>query len=481
MCRFTVALLLLCLVLFNACEGTDSSLKMGDSSESKPEPTSPAPVFEFGLGSTPMPKHTPELEPTPMPETVPPPEPVTVPKPGPRDIMDEAKFEAIDHHALSTPESAVDSVESLAAYLTEPAKNDLERVRAIYRWVTENISYDVQGYRTGNYGDLSPEGVLTSGSAVCSGYAVLFAQLANEAGIEVVEISGWAKGISYEVGEPISGQTNHAWNAVQIDGGWYFIESTWGAGYVDGSRFIRRFEEHYFLTPPEQFVYEHLPDNPDWQLLETPISKAEIAGLPHLTPVFFKNGLEIGSHAQSVVQTDYQIAITLAAPAAVLLSARLKQNNEKLPRSLVFVQREGKQYQVDAVFPAAGDYILVIFAKSEADQEQYKCALDYKIEVSEGLSGPIGFPKTYSNFQEEGVYVYTPRSGYLQSGTTQKFKLKVPRAQKVAVIIGDQWHHLTKYGELFEGNVNISKGDITVSAEFPNQTHYDGLLNYTGL
>jgi len=414
--------------------------------------------------------------------TVPTPKHTSVPEPGPRDIMDEASFEVIDHHALSAPRSVGDSIESLVAYLVGPTKNDLEKVRVIYRWITENISYDVSGYLTGNYGDLSPEGVLTRGSAVCSGYAGLFGKLAATAGLDVVEIGGWAKGISYKVGDRISGPTNHAWNAVKISDGWYLIDSTWGAGSVDGLRFVRRFEEHYFLTPPNEFIYDHFPENSDWQMLKNPVSRQDFAEMLYLRPAFFRNGLEIGNRAQSTVQTEYQIAITLAAPAGVLLSAEVEQDARKLPRSLVFVQREGKQYQINAVFPFAGDYILRVFVKNEADKgNEYSWALDYAIKANEGLPGSIGFPETYGNFQAEQVYLYTPKTRYLQSGTIQNFKLIVPRAEKVAIIMGEQWIQLQKTGDLFEGNASIVQGEIRVSAQFPNEAIYWALLNYTGL
>ncbi len=69
-------------------------------------------------------------------------------------------YKEIDMHALNAPESKMESIESLASYLIEPAKNDREKARAIYRWVTENIDYDVQGLLKGSYGNTSPKGVL---------------------------------------------------------------------------------------------------------------------------------------------------------------------------------------------------------------------------------------------------------------------------------------------------------------------------------
>ncbi|MBN2031030.1 hypothetical protein JW824_12400 [bacterium] len=402
------------------------------------------------------------------------------PQPGSRIRIDEARFADIDRHALRAPQSVRHSVERLAAYLTEPCRNDLEKVRSIYRWITENISYDVEGYRSGNYGDLSPESVLSSGSAVCSGYTGLFGMLADASGIEVIEISGWAKGIGYEAGDPILGPTNHAWNAVKIGDGWYLIDSTWGAGSSDGIRFVRQFEEHYFLTPPEQFIFDHLPEDPSWQLLEYPLSESQFVHLPHVKSHFFRNGLEIVSHFQSVVETDHQISIALQTSLDLSLSARLIRNGQSLDQSLTFTQRtENSQYQINALFPAPSDYILRIFVRPIEENGPYWQAIDYKIKVGRGMPGPIGFPEIMGAFAKYGVTLHAPRSGYLKIGEVEPFILYVPKARKVAVIMGDSWFHLKENNGFFEGNVKVQEGEIRVCAEFLREGQYECLLQYT--
>ena len=71
-------------------------------------------------------------------------------------------YQRIDTHVLQTPNQMETSVQTLAAYLVKPARNEHEKIRAIFRWVTENIAYDIDGYFSGQYGDLSPDGVLKS-------------------------------------------------------------------------------------------------------------------------------------------------------------------------------------------------------------------------------------------------------------------------------------------------------------------------------
>lgn len=56
-------------------------------------------------------------------------------------------YELIDQYVLkeNPPASVKKSVKELATFLTAPSTNDREKARAIYRWITENINYDVEG------------------------------------------------------------------------------------------------------------------------------------------------------------------------------------------------------------------------------------------------------------------------------------------------------------------------------------------------
>ncbi|MDD1733092.1 MAG: hypothetical protein LUQ53_03875, partial [Methanothrix sp.] len=49
------------------------------------------------------------------------------------DALQNYSYDEIDAHALAAPASAVVSMSSLAAYWIEPAENDRERARAIFR------------------------------------------------------------------------------------------------------------------------------------------------------------------------------------------------------------------------------------------------------------------------------------------------------------------------------------------------------------
>jgi len=68
---------------------------------------------------------------------------------------------------------------------------------------------------------------------VCSGYASLFKQMADIAGLECQVIMGYAKGYNYSYDITKLPADNHAWISIKIDDKWYLADPTWGAGYID--------------------------------------------------------------------------------------------------------------------------------------------------------------------------------------------------------------------------------------------------------
>ena len=183
-------------------------------------------------------------------------------------------FDTIDQHARSAPARVTHDVTELAAYLVKPAKNDLEKVRSFYVWIAENIAYDVRAfthYNPNRYQKVAPNEVLKRRKAVCQGYAELFQALCQLHGIPCYLIPGYSKGLA--TSNQDFTQADHAWNAVKIDNQWQLLDVTWGSGGLNRQlTFVKQFNESYFLAPPEDFVRDHLPLDPIWQLLECPIS-----------------------------------------------------------------------------------------------------------------------------------------------------------------------------------------------------------------
>jgi tetratricopeptide (TPR) repeat protein len=234
----------------------------------------------------------------------------------------EHDFRAIDRHALKAPPLVEDSVESLAEYLVRPAKNDLEKTRAIFRWMTDRIAYNAEGFFKKELGDNSPAAVLKSRKAVCQGYSELFEAIGKKAGLDVVLVTGDAK-------SPFAAGGGHAWNAVKIDDKYRLLDSTWGAGYVDGKeqKFIKEFKEYYFLVPAESLIFSHMPRDPKWQLLDKPVTGEEFSKWRDVGGPLLMCGaspIEIRKHLGEKPDFPFVKSYTMAGTRVVLKKAPLQ-------------------------------------------------------------------------------------------------------------------------------------------------------------
>jgi hypothetical protein len=184
-------------------------------------------------------------------------------------------FSAVDKHASKFPRQQVKSLDELANDLTAPFPSITDKARAIFVWLHHNIVYDTESFFSGNLKASTGSSTLSSGRAVCEGYAGLFYDLASRSGVEAKVVSGFGKGYGYSYspgGTLPKFESNHAWNAVRLDSGeWHLVDACWGAGQVDASKtFKKNFNPVYFCCSNDEFGRNHFPENMEMQLLHTP-------------------------------------------------------------------------------------------------------------------------------------------------------------------------------------------------------------------
>ncbi|MDB5252794.1 MAG: hypothetical protein JWP27_1963 [Flaviaesturariibacter sp.] len=222
-------------------------------------------------------------------------------------------------------DDAVESVtartpDSLAVRLTSRYSTDREKVRAIFRWVSGHITYDMDHFdraaRLARYKASRPDttyegrslneriayGVLKRRKAVCDGYARLFQSLCETAGIRCIMITGYARSEGDHVNTPFV--ANHSWNAVYIDSSWQLLDATWASGYVvsNTDSFVASFDESYFLTPPSVFIRNHYPEDLEWTLLTNPPALPEFDQAPYRPAAFLKYRIASYSPGTGVIE-----------------------------------------------------------------------------------------------------------------------------------------------------------------------------------
>ncbi len=164
--------------------------------------------------------------------------------------------------------------------------NDVEKFRAIYTWVCQNIESDYA--LSVEYGRMRDKYVSnpaewkkwnkkfskrvfqkmqTENRTICTGYVWLVSQMALAAGIECRIVDGYGR--TSKVNTRIPGVPNHSWNAVKLNGKWYLCDPTWSSGSIDGTskEAIQRYDDAYFLAEPSQFIRDHYPLDTAWILM----------------------------------------------------------------------------------------------------------------------------------------------------------------------------------------------------------------------
>jgi hypothetical protein len=277
-------------------------------------------------------------------------------------------------------------VESLAAYLASGTRNDREKARAAYRWIVENIEYDVSSLRSGRFRteQVTPQMVLDRRRAVCDGYARLFEALGVAMGLDVRRVEGDASSPGSPAGSSTPRSKSHAWNAVRINGKWMLLDSTWGAGYTNEDRFVRRIDDYYFLTPPRHLIATHFPDDSSWQLLSPPVSRSALASAPWRWSRFFKYNMELASHAQRSIAAGSVLEVTLRHDRGATLFAEVSDGASVIEHDRVTVVDGGDRSTIRISFPRAGRYRLDVLAKAREDKGGYRSAVSYAVVAASG-------------------------------------------------------------------------------------------------
>lgn len=124
----------------------------------------------------------------------------------------------------------LNEIQKISDEICEGIDSDYEKLRAISRWVSDNIYYDHPAYSNGAPQEcLSLEYMLDNRSSICGGYSNMTSALCAAQGIRCLNISGMAinNGKCYLQNEQGG---FHEWNVAEIDGRQIIVDSGWNSG-----------------------------------------------------------------------------------------------------------------------------------------------------------------------------------------------------------------------------------------------------------
>ena len=110
-------------------------------------------------------------------------------------------------------QEATKKLDEVIKSLNLDGKSDYDKFKAVTNWIVSNVRYD-EDNETKYQHDLT--GAVLDGLAVCDGYAGTFYYMANAVGLNAL----------FEDGITNSNRIRHAWNLVEIDGTYYYVDPT---------------------------------------------------------------------------------------------------------------------------------------------------------------------------------------------------------------------------------------------------------------
>jgi len=292
-------------------------------------------------------------------------------------------FEEVDATAIKIASADPDNYTELVRDLTQPFFSDIDKARAIFRYMTERefeqLSWFLYYPKAENKRG-APTNLFRSVEFGIESKAYLFKRLCSYAGLHSLVIKGYCKGKDYIPGEKfVDNRYRCAWNAVFVAGEWRIVQVNWATMQVNlkATRETKKmYQDHYFLADADKFIFEFFPIKAEMQFLLHPITMDEFENLPLLRSTFFQHGLRLSRSEgliNAVVRTDEAGKTKLYFKSESNLSYHYTLTNRKTGGSSVKIGRTkfplnrfAMMYMIDheAIFdmflPAPGEFILDI-------------------------------------------------------------------------------------------------------------------------
>jgi len=172
-------------------------------------------------------------------------------------------------------------IDSILEKIIKPYMNDDEKVKVVHDYIVLNGKYDTTLHFYSDY-DL-----LTEGTSVCNGYALLTYNMLNKLNIPVKLVNGTGNG------------QLHIWNMVKLGDYWFHLDTTWDDPLPDNNTISY---DYYMLTEKEILTDHTISEDTD-------IPKATLRYYDYLKELSYKKllmetGLDIYNKKNTALSED---------------------------------------------------------------------------------------------------------------------------------------------------------------------------------
>lgn len=226
----------------------------------------------------------------------------------------------------------------------------------------------------------------------------------------------------------------HSWNAVNIEGEWRLFDAS-AAARSSPHATSDEINTHYFLCPPQQMIYSHIPTQLSHQFLNPPVPIATAVTLPLVGPAVFAHGIELVEFSPGLLYLqDYDMCeLKVAVPSDKFdIVAVCKCKGDKREGAAIAQpvwEGNRRLFRVKACLPQGstkGKLYLYLADRSKASHNVESMSLLYTMTLyHQGSNAPFEFLRRFPTpqAQRHDIYISGPQCRELGSGQPYTFEI----------------------------------------------------------
>lgn len=220
----------------------------------------------------------------------------------------------------------VTAITLATTYVCRPYRSEVQRLRAIFTWVSEKICWE-EDFE----GEINTRKVIQSKRGCAEEYAVLVSEMCASVGIHCEVVRGYLKTPGQVPEINMMPRSNHWWNALIIDNEWRMIDCCLASPsnpqrglYSNASNTATDF--WWFLTRPLEMCWTHIPEHHTQQHIVPPVSPETLLNLPCVAAPFFRNEVEMVDYNTSLTRIEdlEMVHVKFNVPADVEIAAEVE-------------------------------------------------------------------------------------------------------------------------------------------------------------
>ncbi|PHH64958.1 hypothetical protein CDD81_3595 [Ophiocordyceps australis] len=227
---------------------------------------------------------------------------------------------------ICEPPPMTTAISLATSYICRPFRSEVQRLRAIFTWVSEKISWE-EDFE----GEIDTRRVIQTRRGCGEEYAVLVMEMCAAVGVDCEVVRGYLKSPGDVADLGMVPRSNHWWNAVVVDNEWRIMDCCLASPsnpkrslYSSASN--NTADAWWFLLRPSQACWTHVPEHHEQQHIVPPVAHEILLNLPCACPAFFRSGIEMVDYNTSAVRIEdlEMVHIKFNVPPDVEIAAEVE-------------------------------------------------------------------------------------------------------------------------------------------------------------